>query len=191
MGNHSEEHPSGKLNGELLKSFYSITGDDGNFQYTPGHERIPDNWYTRNAIDAYDVVGLNVDALFMTTQHLEFVTIGGNTGKKDSFVGVDPANLTSNVFNVDNLLQGNNLLCYGLQSTIQILPDILSGLFTDVDQATSVLGPALNNATNSLGCPALNNIDKAQFGQFPGYTDSYNGYKPVEKGLLGNLLSAL
>lgn len=38
MSNKSEEFPSGKLNGEVLKSFYGVTGEDGNFQYNRGHE---------------------------------------------------------------------------------------------------------------------------------------------------------
>lgn len=34
MANKSAEYPEGRLDGAVLKSFYSITGDDGNFQYT-------------------------------------------------------------------------------------------------------------------------------------------------------------
>jgi hypothetical protein len=44
MGNKTEEYPQGVLNGDILKTFYGITGEDGNFQYNRGHERIPDNW---------------------------------------------------------------------------------------------------------------------------------------------------
>jgi hypothetical protein len=40
MANKSEEYPMGLLNGEVLKSFYSITGDYPNFQYNPGYEKI-------------------------------------------------------------------------------------------------------------------------------------------------------
>lgn len=45
MANKSEEAPEGILDGNVLKSFFSITGDDGDFTYTHGYERIPDNWY--------------------------------------------------------------------------------------------------------------------------------------------------
>jgi hypothetical protein len=44
MANKSEEYPSGRLDGEVLKSFYGISGEDGKFVYNRGHERIPDNW---------------------------------------------------------------------------------------------------------------------------------------------------
>ncbi|GAB7346936.1 hypothetical protein MBLNU459_g2000t1 [Dothideomycetes sp. NU459] len=171
MANKSSEYPEGHLNGEVLKSFYAITGEDGNFTYTPGYERIPDNWYTRNAADPYNIPYLNIDTNAALLQHLEFGAIGGNTGTDNSFVGVDPADLTGGVFNAATLTQGNNLLCYGMQVTIQELPDLLSGLFTDVDAAMDVVGTALNSATNSLGCPTLNNIDKGQFSKFPGYTN--------------------
>lgn len=54
VANHSAEHPEGILNQEVLKSFYSITGDKpSDFKWTPGHEKIPDNWYRRNTLDAY------------------------------------------------------------------------------------------------------------------------------------------
>ena len=51
MANKSAEHPEGLLDGETLKSFYSIRGNYPNFVYTPGHEKFPDNWYKRNLID--------------------------------------------------------------------------------------------------------------------------------------------
>lgn len=47
MANHSEEYPEGQLNGEVLKTWFGITGDYPNFKHTPGHEHIPKNWYRR------------------------------------------------------------------------------------------------------------------------------------------------
>ena len=51
------------LNGEVLKSFYDITGDYLNFQYTPGCEKIPDNWCKRNLVDYYTIPYLAGDSL--------------------------------------------------------------------------------------------------------------------------------
>ena len=46
MSNHSAEYPNGLLDKETLKSFFAITeAADGTLSYTPGYERIPDNWY--------------------------------------------------------------------------------------------------------------------------------------------------
>jgi hypothetical protein len=81
MANKSAEHPQGKLDGEVLKQFFSITGEDGNFKYTPGWERIPDNWYKRNLVDEYTIPYFQIDLTNMALQHPEFLSVGGNTGK--------------------------------------------------------------------------------------------------------------
>ena len=172
MANKSAEYPSGKLDDEVLKSFYGVTGEDGKFVYNRGHERIPDNWYTRNIIDDYTIAYLELDTIKMANQYPEFASIGRNTGTVNSFVGLDPADLTGGVYNAGTLFKDNNLFCYATQLTIQGAPDIISGLFTDTDAAEDKLGSILNAESDSLGCPKLNNIDKGQFSKFPGYTKS-------------------
>lgn len=136
----------------------------------PGYERIPENWYTRNLLDPHTLVGLSLDTVTMALEHLEFLAVGGNTGEVDTFTGLDPDDLTGGVFNAATLLEENNALCFALELTIQATPDILSGLFTDIDAAEDLLGTVINTATDTLGCPVLNEIDKGQFNQFPGYT---------------------
>jgi hypothetical protein len=200
MANKSEEHPQGKLNGEVLKAFFAVEGEDGHFTYNEGHERIPDNWYKRNVLDEYTIPYFSLDNLEMASQHPEFLSVGGNTGMffqmvdvyntnvsqgtVDSFVGVDPADLTGGVFNGATLLEGyvvdsltqwveslltkrrsNNLACFAMQAAVQQLPDVLSGVLTDD-------GSRISQLTSSLGCPKLNNIDKDQFSKYPGYTNS-------------------
>lgn len=170
MANKSAEYPEGQLNGDVLKSFFSITGESGNFVYNPGYERIPDNWYTRNLLDPYTIPFFVSDQLEAALEYPQFLDIGGNTGTVNSFAGVDITNLTGGIYNLDTLTEGNNLFCFGMQAGVQFLPDLVSGLLTDTS-ATDLLGSALNNATDSLGCPTLNNIDKDQFSAYPGYTD--------------------
>ena len=171
MANKSEEHPEGLLTGDVLKSFYAISGDYPDFKYTPGHERIPDNWYKRNLVDYYTIPYLSIDSNTMALEHPEFLSVGGNTGETNSFFGVDIENLTSSAYSADNLLEGNNAFCFGLQAGLQEAPDILSGLFTDVDPALDLLGSAVSKATNGLGCPELTKINREQFDRFPGYTE--------------------
>ena len=89
----------------------------------------------------------------------------------NSFVGIDPANLTGGVITAGNLAQGNNGICFGLELTLQEAPDFLSGLYSDVNPAMDALGTAIQTATGALGCPQLNNINKDQFSQYPGYTN--------------------
>ena len=53
MSNHSAEYPNGILDKETLKSFFSITeASDGTLTWTPGWERIPDNWLLCHAPNA-------------------------------------------------------------------------------------------------------------------------------------------
>ncbi|KAK5940554.1 hypothetical protein PMZ80_006970 [Knufia obscura] len=168
MANKSAEYPEGILNQEVLKSFFSITGDDGNLQYTPGNERIPDNWYKRAIGDEYTIPYYSTDLNVAALQHPEFLEIGGNTGTTNSFVGVDPSNVTGGVYNSKNLLQGNNLACFGFQAGIQAAPDLLKGLVSNVTGAVNKLTGSLD--LSGLGCPVLEGIDESQFSQFPGYT---------------------
>ena len=171
MANKSAEYPEGLLDGETLKSFYSVTGDYPNFVYTPGNEKFPDNWYKRNLVDYYTIPYFSEDQLAMALAYPEFLSVGGNTGTTNSFVGVDPANLTGGVFSASSLLQGNNAICFGLEASLQEAPDILSGLYSDISPAMDQLGSAVDAATNGLGCPVLNEIDKTQFAKYPGYSD--------------------
>jgi len=171
MANKSEEYPMGLLNGEVLKSFYSITGDYPNFQYTAGHEKFPDNWYKRNLVDYYTIPYLEEDTLAMALEYPEFLAVGGNTGETNSFTGVDLEDLTGGVFTSSSLLEGNNLICFALEASLQEAPDFLSGLYSDINPAMDALGTAIDDATSGLGCPQLNAINKGQFAKYPGYSN--------------------
>lgn len=54
--NHSADGSSGQISHEALKSFYGVTGDGAEMQYSPGHERIPAGFY-RNPVDYTLIVG--------------------------------------------------------------------------------------------------------------------------------------
>lgn len=170
MGNKSAEHPEGQLNRDVLKSFFAITGDEGNFKYTPGYERIPENWYKRAIGDEYSIALYSLDLNAAALQHPEFLEIGGNTGTTNSFTGVDISNLTNGVFNVGTLLQGNNLACFGFQAAVQFAPDLLQGLVSDVTGAVNTLLNALGLAIVHLDCPQLGQVQTNLFSKFPGYT---------------------
>ena len=174
MANKSSEYPEGLLTGDILKSFFSITGDYPNFQYTPGHESFPNNWYKRNPVDYYTIPYFAADAGMMAYEHHEFVSIGGNTGTVNSFAGLDPSNFTGGVYTSSNLLQGNNAICYGLELSLMEAPDLLSNFYSNVDAALAALAAVTNPAISALGCPKLNAINKGQFASdfapYPGYT---------------------
>lgn len=173
MGNKSEEHPDGYLDGETLKSFFSISGESGNFNYAEGNERIPENWYKRAIGDEYSISFLTTDTLAAALMHPEFLSVGGNTGKVDTFTGVDLTQLTKGVFDSATLLEGNNAFCFAFQFAQQASPDILKGLFADITKPLAQLNQAVGNVATSLGCPQLAEIDSSQLSKFPGAVGSY------------------
>lgn len=94
MEKKTEENLRSVLNGDALKTSDAVSGEDGNFTYTRGHERIPNNWDTRIAGNPYSITYGIADELVMVLRHFYFDRIGGNTGTVDSFTGVHFANLT-------------------------------------------------------------------------------------------------
>jgi len=179
MSNHTAENPNGYLDKAQLKTFYSITGPDNALVWTPGQERIPQNWYRRPSSNPYDIKSALGDILVNAAQNPSTIQIGGNTGTVNSFVGIDLGDLTGGTYNAQNLLEGNNLACFafqaasaGLIDTIDgILGDVLDGVLADVNE---LLGDYLTPILTSLECPQLAQYNKALFSQFPGY-----GYSPT------------
>lgn len=120
MANKSAEYPEGYLDATVLKDFFSITGNPGNFKYTPGWERIPDNWYKRAIGDEYTIPFFNTDLTAAALQYPQFLDVGGNTGTTNSFTGVDLSSLTGGVYNAQNIFQGNNAQCLAYQFAQQV-----------------------------------------------------------------------
>lgn len=139
---------------------------------SPGHERIPENWYKRAIGDEYTIPFYALDLNAAALEHPQFLSIGGNTGKTNSFTGVDLEDLTGGLYNTQTLLEGNNLACFGFQAAVQFAPDLLKGLVKDLTTPLGQLGDALNSALNGLGCPQLGGDawDESSFSQFPGFT---------------------
>ncbi|TVY23957.1 Aromatic peroxygenase [Lachnellula hyalina] len=174
MGNKSAENPEGYLNGDVLMSFFSMTkNDDGSFTHTPGNERIPDNWYKRAIGDEYSIPLLALDTVAAALEYPKFLSVGGNTGTVNSFVGVLPEDITEGVFNAATLTQGNNLACFSMQFLAQAAPDLIkgSGVISDILGAVTRLTGAVSTAISGLSCPQLTQIDESQFDQFPGYSE--------------------
>jgi hypothetical protein len=174
MSNKSEEYPEGYLDGEVLKSFFAITGDpDSGFTWTEGNERIPDNWYKRAIGDEYTIPYFNLDLTAAAVQYPQFLDVGGNTGKTNTFTGVDIENLTGGVYNLQTLAQGNNAACFAFEFAQQAAPDLLKGLFSSITQPLSQLNDALGTVFSELSCPQLKSIDTSQFSNYPGATGAY------------------
>lgn len=94
FANHSADYPDGFLGRETLKSFYAMSGPDNELVYSPGNERIPENYYTRAADNRYTVPLIDMDLWNLFGEHTELVAFGGNTGTVNSFTGLNIADLT-------------------------------------------------------------------------------------------------
>lgn len=173
MSNKSAAHPdNGILDGNMLKTFFSVTGDYPNFQYTFGHERIPDNFYRRAFGNEYTAKLFFQDFWLFAKQTPEMVSTGGNTGKTDSYAALDLGNFTGGIYNSAGLLQGNNLECFVFQSLLAAAPDVLKGGYTDVPGVMSTLLDKVNNFLGDKTCPQISKLNRDQFNQYPGYQKS-------------------
>ena len=149
MSNHSAEHPNGILNKEVLKSFFAITEKaDGTLKWTPGYERIPDNWYRRplGEVNGYSPVNFAVDFAQMAIQVPEAATVGGNTGTVNSFAGVDLGDITGGIYHTSDLLDPQKFVCYFYQLALALVPDFLRSYALG-----AVLGSALSLLQNQIG----------------------------------------
>ncbi|KAJ4465073.1 Chloroperoxidase [Lentinula aciculospora] len=167
MANKSEEYPEGRLSREVLKSFFAITGPDNNLVYTPGWERIPANWYKRAIGDEYGLIPVTLEATDIALAHPEFLSVGGNTGKVNTFTSLNFADLTGGVFNATMLLEGNNLSCFVLQAAVMALP---TGLVGVLDSLLNELLTEVNALLETWNCPILEKIDNSLLEQFPGHS---------------------
>ncbi|KAL8786591.1 MAG: hypothetical protein Q9195_008148 [Heterodermia aff. obscurata] len=142
FSNHSAQYPNGILDKETLKAFFAITeAPDGTLSYKPGWERIPDNWYRRplGAVNEYTPASFAQDLVKIAAVVPEAVSVGGNTGKVNSFTGVDLGDITGGAYHTTDLLNPTKFVCYFYQITLALVPDFLRS-----EALGSVLGSALN-----------------------------------------------
>ena len=173
MANKSAEYPEGRLDGEVLKSFFSITGDYPDFTYTEGYERIPDNWYTRNSATPYSIPYFATDAIAAAVEYPQLGVPGGNTGTTNSFTGINVDDVSGGVFSLGNLAEGDNAFCFGYQLGEQLIPDAIRGLVTDLQEGLTELTGAFSKAFGAFNCPQIENTEMAQFNIYPGFTATY------------------
>ncbi|EGP83573.1 unnamed protein product [Zymoseptoria tritici ST99CH_3D1] len=163
MANHSEADPVGTLSYDVIKSWFGIEGENGNYKARQGYERIPENWYRRSLTAPYTIPYFLGDTVVAAGLHPKFLNVGGNLdGKTNNFAGVNINNLTGGVFNGADLLKGNNLGCFAFQTVTQLKGDLLAGVVSGIQNLLGSLIP-------QLGCPKLNRIDEQQLRRFPGY----------------------
>lgn len=152
-----------------------MTGKPGSFVWQKGKERIPENWYKRPAISPYGLADVAADVGIGYLAYPDTLKIGGNTGKVNSFTGVQVEDLTGGVLNGKNLFEGDNFACFVFVLAQQAIPHFLKGPLEDINNATSFLNPFLDPILNVLECPELGRFDQSLFNDFPGYKYSPKG----------------
>lgn len=115
-----------------------------------------------------------MDAGYTLSQVPDLFALGGNTGKPNSFVGVNLTDLTGGTYNAGTLMQGNNLMCFVSQSLSAVSADMIKGLLSNVANAVSMLDAVLSPIISTLGCPQLAKYDVALFDQFPGAKGAFS-----------------
>ncbi|EPE28884.1 Cloroperoxidase [Glarea lozoyensis ATCC 20868] len=176
MSNHSADNIQGYLNRDILKTFFAVSGPDNGHVWNAGQEKIPQNWYKRPSNNPYGAAAAAADVAILAVKYPEIVQFGGNTGTPNSFVGVNPGDISGGVYNAQTLLQGNNLGCFFFQAAQQAIPSVLSGVLSNLTPFLNILNGAINPVLGILNCPALLTFDQSAFEQFPGY-----GYHPAKK----------
>lgn len=174
FSNHSAEEPNGYLDTVNLKSFFGVTGSEGNFVWNKGQERIPNNWYRRPSTNPYGLLSTTADILVNIGLHPDAARVGGNTGTVNSFTGVDLSDLTNGTFDAVTLLQGNNLACFVLQFLQVGIPTALAGVLSDVTSVVNWVLAQLSPIIGRLACPQLEAFESGLFAPFPGAA-----YNPV------------
>lgn len=174
LSNHTDDNPDDLLSKHVLRSFYGVTQDanTGNLSYTPGHERIPENWFPRQT--PYTIPDFNAAEAALLLSQPELLSVGGNTGTVDSFAGIDVGNLTGGVFSAAGLLEGNNLICFALEVVKFAGPNALSSalrvLAAPIELLGEIVGPLVD-----LSCPVFEDLTVGGT-DFWGYAmDTYPG----------------
>ncbi|PVH71859.1 Cloroperoxidase, partial [Cadophora sp. DSE1049] len=175
MSNHSKEEPSGYLDGYNFKSFFGVTGEPANFKWLPGQERVPENWYRRPSSNQYTAPDVFIDVGIGYAAYPKTLKFGGNTGKPNSFVGVNVANLTGGIFSAQDLFKGDNLACFSFSVLQQGIPNFLSTVLNDLAPVTKFVNKYVGPLVGGLNCPEIKGQSTGLFNDFPGYKYSPTG----------------
>lgn len=174
LANHTDDNPDETLSKEVLKSFYAVTEDpnNGSLSYTPGHERIPENWFPRQT--PYTILDFNAAEAKLLLKKPELLSVGGNTGEVNSFAGIDLEDLTGGVFNAANLLEGNNLVCFALEVVKFAGPNALSSALKTLAEPIEVLGKIVAPLVD-LSCPVFEDLTVGGTNFWDHVMESYPG----------------
>ncbi|KAL9931430.1 hypothetical protein V8E36_009716 [Tilletia maclaganii] len=156
MSNNTDDgtgHNRQYLDNANLLPFFSYTIDNnGKVHYTPGHERFPKNWLRRPIDAPFGLADVVYNLVRSGTAYPELLSIGGNTGKVNSFAGVNVGDLTGGSLNTATLLGNKDATaCFLYQATIeQAVPTQLKFIYKDTAYALSVINDLVDRPFKAL-----------------------------------------
>ena len=112
-----------------MKAFFSISGRPRNFQWTGDYIKITNSWYERAIANECTISKFSSGLPAAALVHRQYLNIEPNTGKPNTFTGVDVEDVTGGAYNLTTLLEGNNVICFVYQNAQQVILDILKELF--------------------------------------------------------------
>lgn len=76
----------------------------------------------------------------------------------NTYSGIDLNNITGSIVNAEGLLEGNNLLCFALQTLKLGSPNSLSSLYATLAAPLGMLLNVIDSTFLSLSCPAFSDL---------------------------------
>jgi len=175
LSNHSAEYPRGFQTQENFLSLWGYTRDaNNNLVYTPGSERIPDNYYKRAEDDAWTLSDIGISTAQQCAAYPSNCQVGGNTGTVNSFSGFDLGDLSGGFVNsVNDLSDPARMSCFISQAIQADVPSFLDRAFEGPELSTALgliptlLLPALQPLGNCPNLPAGKSV-YAYGAKYPG-----------------------
>lgn len=183
------------LDEKNLFAFFGVTKEsDGSLKYTPGHERLLESWTRRPLAATFGLDDIVLTLLNAASIDPSLLSVGGNTGKVNSFAGVDAGDITGGVVHTTDLLNDPQALaCFLYQAGIEeVVPTQVNVLYKETAKALDFISKNIAAPFRKLANAGDNPCNKYQtkaaaaYSRFPGAKSSAKG----NKGLLGALLGS-
>ncbi|KAE8183628.1 hypothetical protein CF335_g8269, partial [Tilletia laevis] len=163
---------------------------NGTLKYTPGHERFPKNWLRRPIDAPFGLADIVRNLVRIGAEDPRILSIGGNTGKVNSFAGIQVTDLTGGTLNLLTMLNNSDATaCFLYQATIeQLLPTQLKFLYKDTTYALSVVNDLIGRPYKALASKYNPCFEAVHADGVPGAYKKFKGSvvgKDATTGLLG------
>ncbi|CAD6886089.1 unnamed protein product [Tilletia caries] len=146
------KHRTLRFNHSISTNPYFFFSAFGGLVYTPGHERFPKNWLRRPIDAPFGLADVVTNLVRSGLEDPRLLSVGGNTGKVNSFAGVQVSDITGGALNLANLLDNKDATaCYLYQASIQqVIPTQLKFIYKDLTYALSIVDDLIGRPHKAL-----------------------------------------